>query len=304
MKIFAPDLKRMLKDCILSIFWPKKEIISFFKDCQCSDDFLKSINQDLKRHEIIDVVFASLSDRADNGTLQFNLMLESLVKWSHFDDFWFKQEGKLDIGAAKQKIEALKKAKEKNIDRIKQNVDKQEIINREKNAKAEGLQALKDNFYTISLSSETNQKRGYAFEKFLSSLARYYDLKVSDPFKINGTQIDGTIKYEGENYTIEAKWHSKELSDEPLMAFAHKQEINMHGRGVFISVNGYTRGALSMLERSSVKNTILVDGEDITLVLDDFITFPKMLDAKIHAAQTQGRFYINPITQKPKFRNE
>jgi len=97
------------------------------------------------------------------------------------------------------------------------------------------------------------------------------------------------------NYNIEAKWHDRQLSDEPLLAFCHKQEINMHGRGIFVSINGFTEGALSILEKSSVKNTVLMDGEDIALILAEIIALPQALEMKIHAAQTQGKFYINPV---------
>lgn len=46
------------------------------------------------------------------------------------------------------------------------------------------------------------------------------------------------------------------------MAFCHKQESNMQGRGIFISINGFTEGTLAMLKRGSIKNTVLMDGED------------------------------------------
>ena len=169
----------------------------------------------------------------------------------------------------------------------------------EKNAIAP-LEEIQSDFLSISTESVSPQQRGYAFEKFLAKMARFYELKVTEAFKVKGTQIDGTIKYEGENYIIEAKWHDRQLSDEPLMAFCHKQEMNMHGRGIFISINGYTAGALNMLERSAIKNTILMDGEDIALILNQLITLPATLDKKIHAAQTRGHFYINAISGKSK----
>lgn len=159
---------------------------------------------------------------------------------------------------------------------------------------------MKKEFNTIALNSTSLQQRGYAFERFLTKMARFYNLKVSESFKTKGTQIDGIIKYDSENYIIEAKWEHKSSSDEPLLVFCYKQENNMYGRGIFISINGVTKGALSMLERSSIKNTFIIDGEDITLILEDLISLPDMLDKKIRAAQTRGAFYIHPITEKSK----
>lgn len=293
-----------MKDCILAILWPKKEIYVFFKDHTCPKKVLKVIdNWDEKGFSRVDMInntFSALADMPDNGTLHFTLMLDSLSSWDHFDDYWFKVQRKLDLNDAKKKIATLKKGKEENIDvRRKRNAqEKKKTAERED--RHNSLDEMSKDFHSISMGSETPQKRGYAFEKFLVKMARFYELKVTGGFKLKGTQIDGTIKYDGENYNIEAKWHNRQLSDEPLMAFCHKQEINMHGRGIFISINGFTEGALTMLERSHIKNTVLMDGEDIALILNEMITFPELLEKKIHAAQTRGYFYINAITGKTK----
>jgi hypothetical protein len=300
MKIFAPALKGQMKDCILAIIWPREGIYTFFKDHSCPVNTLKNIEkwkeQDLSRATMIKEVFSALGNQNDNGTLHFNLMLESLSGWTHFDDYWFRIQQKLDLNDAKKKIAALRAAKDNDIDKARKRSVEQKQKTEALEQKHSSLKEMKEDFYQVSLSSETVQKRGLAFEKFLTKMARFFDLKVTEAFKIKGTQIDGTVKYDGENYVIEAKWHDRQLSDEPLMAFCHKQEINMHGRGIFISINGITDGCLSMLEKSSVKNTIIMDGEDITLILAEMITLPEVLEKKVHAAQTRGKFYINPIT--------
>lgn len=296
-----------MKDCILAIFWPRKEIYSFFKDCSVPKQTLSIIDdwegKGFSRADMVSQAFDALSDQSDNGTLHFNLMLDSLSGWTHFDDYWFKTQQKLDLGEAKKKIETLKSSKEKSVDTAR----KRATQAKEKAAALEkihsSLEEMKQDFHSISLGSDTPQNRGHDFEKFLTKMARFFDLKVTEAFKIKGTQIDGTIKFDGENYNIEAKWHDRLLSDEPLMAFCHKQEINMHGRGIFISINGFTEGALSMLERSSIKNTVLMDGEDIALILNEMISLPDTLDKKIHAAQTRGKFYINPITGNSKIKS-
>lgn len=306
MKIFSPVLKRKLKECILAIFWPKKEIYAFFKNCSVPKQTLDKIcdwdEKGYHRHNMVDVLFDALNDQADNGTLHFDQMLNALAEWDYFDPYWFDKEKKLDVHKAKEIISILKKAKKNEIDKAKKRNSKQRKKQDALKEHYDSLADMRNDFDLISLSSATNQKRGYAFEVFLLKMASFCDLKVTSSFKISGSQIDGTIKYEGENYNIEAKWHDRILSDEPIMAFCHKQEINMHGRGIFISINGVTEGTLNMLMRSNVKNTIIIDGEDITLILNEMITFPELLDKKIQAAQTRGLFYINPITGDSKIR--
>src|SRR5206468_2522715 len=104
-KIFASSLKRQMKDCILAVLWPKKDIYKFFRDCSVPVSALKCIEnwdaKGLSRSAMVDQVFDTLSTQTDNGTLHFNIMLDALSSWSHFDDYWFKDQQKLDLGDAK-----------------------------------------------------------------------------------------------------------------------------------------------------------------------------------------------------------
>lgn len=115
MQIFSPTLKRHLKDCILAIFWPKKQICSFFKDCSVPEDILKRVSNfdEISRARIVDTVFDLLQNRHDNGVLSFNLMFEALSNWDHYDEYWFKKIKKLDLDAAKKKVALLKSKKKK-----------------------------------------------------------------------------------------------------------------------------------------------------------------------------------------------
>jgi hypothetical protein len=87
MKIFSPALKRQIKDCNLALIWPRKEIFSFFKDHSCPGNVLKNIEgwdeKELNRADMVDTAFNALSALSDNGNFHFNLMLESLVGWTH-----------------------------------------------------------------------------------------------------------------------------------------------------------------------------------------------------------------------------
>ena len=170
---------------------------------------------------MVNEVFNTLGDLPDNGTVHFDLMLDSLANWTHFDEYWFKTQQKLDLESAHKKITALKQAKEKNIDTARQRLENNKKRIAARDQRHRSLEEMRQDFHSISMGSETPQKRGYSLEKFLAKMARFFDLKVTESFKRKGTQIDGTIKYDGENYSIEAKWHERQLSDEPLMAFCH-----------------------------------------------------------------------------------
>jgi hypothetical protein len=57
---------------------------------------------------------------------------------------------------------------------------------------------------------------------------------------VQGEQIDGAVKFEGEHYLLEAKWHDKSAANEPVYQFAGKVEGKMYGRGIFVSVHGFS----------------------------------------------------------------
>lgn len=73
-----------------------------------------------------------------------------------------------------------------------------------------------------------------------------------------------------------------------------KVEGKMYGRGIFISINGFSPDSVQALTTGKALKTILVDGGDLVLVTEGLYTLREMLDNKIKAAQTMGRIYANP----------
>ena len=121
------------------------------------------------------------------------------------------------------------------------------------------------------------QERGYKLEELLRELAKAEGLEVTGAFRCNGEQIDGGLKYEGENYLLEAKWHDRSASTEPLYGFASKVEGKMYGRGIFVSINGFMPDPVAALTQGKAIKTVLVDGEDLILVLENHLSLTKSL---------------------------
>ena len=158
---------------------------------------------------------------------------------------------------------------------------------------------MKDTFLNLFSGKDqdgnkiNNQRRGYLFEEFLRKLFLNEKIEVTGPFKITGEQIDGAIKYEGEHYIIEAKWHDKWSASDSLYPFAAKVEGKMYGRGIFISINGFSSDAVQALVTGKALRTILVDGGDLVPITEGMYTLRELLDGKIKAAQTMGRIYVD-----------
>lgn len=303
--IFPNDIKLAMRDCILKLFWPKSDIVNFFKNNGCTTHDLKCIEnfRDMHRNEIIDNLFSFLDSKPDEGLAQYRSMMQSLINWSQFDSYYFENLQKLNRKDAESAISHLKQLQEIRDARIKEQRNEREKKHQQAMQASTTLNELKKSFFELMQGQLSAQKRGYEFEKLLQELSKLSLLEVTEPFRVNGEQIDGAVKFEGEHYIIEAKWQEKESSNESLYQFAHKAEGKMYGRGLFISINGFSEYVIKSLVDGKAIKTILIDGFDITIVLEGFISFSGMLDAKIKAAQAGGLIYIDPLTGKSKVKN-
>jgi len=45
-------------------------------------------------------------------------------------------------------------------------------------------------------------------------------LEATEPFRINGDQVSGAVKYDGEHDPIDANCHDKAATNEPLLQLA------------------------------------------------------------------------------------
>ncbi|MFX4303614.1 restriction endonuclease [Alicyclobacillus tolerans] len=302
---FPKDITDAMRNCILAIFWPKKDIIDFFKSCGCTNSDLRSVTQQetVNRAEIVDLVFSALHGRTDGGVGQFRAMLKALTEWNHFDPYFFQTLRKLDEQEAKRRITHLSQIQEIRDAKIKTEREAAAARAAEaaERAKAKSLDQLKDRFLNLFRAKQlSHQQRGYEFEQFLRELSEHAGLSVTEPFRIHGEQIDGAIKYDGEHYIIEAKWHDKLIASDALYQFAYKVEGKMYGRGFFFSVNGFSTESVEQLVMGKTLRTILIDGADLTMVVEGRIPFATMLDMKVKAAQTSGLIYFDPIDNRSK----
>jgi len=306
---FPLDIRHCMRDCILSIFWAKKDIEAFFVDHECSKEDLKCIKgydnpeKGLNRAKMVEAVIGSLHNRPDHGIRQFRAMLHSLVKWSEFNPYYFEKIKKLDRATADRSLAHLRQLVEIRDSRIKQERDARIKAEEEKQKPKNSLENLRNRFLQLTTensSTAAKQKRGYELESILVELARLSNLSVTESFRNSGEQIDGAFKFEGENYLLEAKWQNREMNNESLFQFAGKTEGKMYGRGVFVSFNGFSKDAVDLLIRGQALKTILVDGEDLIHVLEGNLTFSEMVDKKVSAAQSSGKIYVHPVTGRSK----
>lgn len=299
---FPLDLKSIMRDCILALFWRKADIIKFLDQsgCQATDlSIVRAPSSELKRHEIIVEVFDRLGRRSDRGYTTFQTMLSRLNEWTYFDPYWFGQNAKLDRSHADERLAELRRMLA--VRNATTRAQREAATESSKvHQAAQKRSALLSEFQQLALGKIKPQQRGYDFERLLKKLFDEQGVAMSEGFRLIGEQIDGAFKFEGENYITEAKWQDASISTEALYKFAMKAEGKMYGRGVFISVNSYSTEGIRAIVTGKMIRTILVDGEDLTLVMEGRVPLAKMLDAKIRAAQLRGDVYVHPITHANK----
>jgi hypothetical protein len=64
------------------------------------------------------------------------------------------------------------------------------------------------------------QDKGYALEKLFTDLMRISGIPVEEPFRIQGEQLDGAIKYDGHYYLVELKWTSDKTALRIMVIFS------------------------------------------------------------------------------------
>ena len=299
---FPSDIKGAMRECVLKLLWPKDDIISFLSNNGCTNGDIKILGnyKELSRAKIIDLMFSHLSSKPDEGLGQFRAMLQSLINWAHFDSYYFDKLKKLNRDEAIRTIDHLKQLYEIRDHKIREQRKQREQKDLETQLPKKTLEELKTTHISLIQGILPSNKRGYELEKILQGLAKLSSIEVTEPFRVIGEQIDGAIKYDGEHYIVEAKWQDKESTNEPVYQFASKVEGKMYGRGIFVSVNGFSPNVVQSLVIGKAIKTIFVDGGDLIMVFEGFIDFIEMIDKKVKAAQTKGLIYVDATTGKSK----
>jgi len=187
-------------------------------------------------------------------------------------------------------------------DRAKENVrevliqEKLEATERVK--RSQELEQLKRDFFELYDNTD-RQKAGIQFEKVLNRLFSLHDLSPRDSFKVVGEQIDGSFLLDHEVYLLEAKWTQNPTPEADLLVFRGKIEgKSKYTRGVFITINGVSKEASSAIIRGKQPTFFVIDGYDITMLLEDNIDLANFLRIRQRLLAEEGRVIV-PFNQLP-----
>jgi hypothetical protein len=146
----------------------------------------------------------------------------------------------------------------------------------------------------IEISNLEPQPKGFAFEKFLNDLFYVHNLAPRGSFRLTGEQIDGSFELNSDVYLLEAKWQTKQTSQDDLLVFRGKVESkSTWTRGLFISDSGFTEDGLVAFSKGKATNIIGMTGQDLFFVLAGEISLQDTVSLKVRRAAETGEFYVS-----------
>ena len=155
------------------------------------------------------------------------------------------------------------------------------------------LDELRIRFYSLAQLAD-RQTAGRDLEKLLNDLFSLFGFTPRGPFRVIGEEIDGSFELDNEVYLLEAKWEAKPLSEAPLLIFRGKVEgKSSFTRGIFVSLNGYSNEALNAIHTGKQPTFFLLDGYDLTTVLEGQVRLDDLLRAKRRYLAEKGNMFLS-----------
>ena len=135
-----------------------------------------------------------------------------------------------------------------------------------------------------SLATREPHQRGRELQHLLSALVQRSGWEVKEGVRAIGEEIDLVIHQDREYFLVETKWERDPVEASAIREFHGKLASRVDVRGLFLSMSGFTSGAVSVAESFASSRIILLAGPNDTHAL--FIqrkTFDDLLNEKYDA---------------------
>lgn len=155
---------------------------------------------------------------------------------------------------------------------------------------------LRATFLALQAESDRNAA-GLSIERVLNKLFDLYDLEPNEPFRVTGEQIDGSFLLDSEVYLLEAKWTADPVAEADLLVFRGKVEgKSSFTRGLFISINGFSRPATQAITTGKQPTFVMMDGADLYRVLEGYLRLDGLLRRKVRHLAERGEPFV-PVSE-------
>jgi len=151
---------------------------------------------------------------------------------------------------------------------------------------------MRATFLFFSGQSDRNAA-GISLERLLNGLFALHDLEPNHAFRVTGEQIDGSFLLDSEVYLLEAKWIKELVMESDLLVFRGKIEgKSSFTRGLFISINGFSPGAVQAITSGKQPTFVMMDGADLYRVLEGHVELDELLRRKVRQLAERGKPFV------------
>jgi hypothetical protein len=149
-------------------------------------------------------------------------------------------------------------------------------------ARAKKMEELRAAFTGMAMSPDDPADRGYGLEDLLAELFGVHEISYRPAYRTATEQIDGHFEFKHFDYLVEARWRSGAPTEGDIGAFKTKVDKKLTStRGFFVAIVGFRPEVVLEFTRGTTSNIVLMDGQDISLVLEGHISLVDALDLKI-----------------------
>ncbi|MGB2570301.1 hypothetical protein ACPFP2_17870 [Micromonospora citrea] len=298
-KRINPAVFPPLKEALTLAFWFKPDLRAFLTSCLGRRELVAHLDwTDYKRVVVSQLVDSLAADQHRHFDDLLNLILATadLTDPGHLKRV---EDGERKYAEAVAAVKTLRGVVEP-YRRLRTEEEEASRRREAERARADMQRAITDKLGELKADFQTIvrmplQARGYALEKFLNGLFAVFDIDAKAPFRIAGEQIDGAFTFEGE-FLLEAKWKNERTPPADVDSFSMKVSRKLDNTlGLFLSMNGFQSSTIEIHSRNRAV-VILMDGGDLSAVVDNRITLPELLRRKRQHAARTGDVYVSAYT--------
>lgn len=279
-------------------FWYKDPLKSLFLGAGVPQPLYDRYSEESK-YKIARHILAELDLQGEAGWVIQRRIVEELCSLRGLPDDAADRDAGLDA------LRYLKElAYSEGVVRAKESTDRERKVQEARRrqaavtARAAKLQELRETYQGMVLSGDDPQGRGYGLEDLFAELFDLEEIPYRRSYRTPTEQIDGSFKWDGFDYLVEARWRKNPPAQAELAAFKGKIDGKLTStRGLFLSIVGFRREVVLGFTRGTTSNIVLFDGQDLSLVLEGHVSLSDALALKVEKAAQEGITFF-PLSQR------
>ena len=289
-----PEIKNALIQVCGRSFWYKQPLFDIFDRSGIPENLYLKYEHEPK-FKIARLVIDDLEAMGDEGMLLQKRLLTELCKLRTLPDSEVPDK---DAGLdALRKLKRLSQEHDLFIEdekaRARRRLNDSDTQVQKARERERKLKELFEAFNELSTSTEY-QSRAYSLEDLLKELFNIFEIRYRKSYRADGEQIDGCFNFGGFDYLVEARWRKDVPTLEDLLGFKGKVDRKIEStRGLFVSILGFRDDIIQRLREAGSANLILMDGYDLTLILEGRVSLLDALQAKADKASQEGILFFS-----------